>query len=62
MTVRELIFDSLENLENIYIDYGEYTKEMIPELYDRVYDVQVEKWYLDIKDKQACMVIVLNDY
>ncbi len=62
MTVRELIFDSLENLENIYIDYGEYTKEMTPELYDRVYDVQVEKWYLDIKDKQACMVIVLNDY
>lgn len=62
MTVRELIFDSLENLENIYIDYGEYVKEMTPELYDRVYDVQVEKWYLDIKDKQACMVIVLDDY
>lgn len=62
MTVRELIFDSLENLENIYIDYGKYVKEMTPELYDRVYDVQVEKWYLDIKDKQACMVIVLDDY
>lgn len=62
MTVRELIFDSLENLENIYIDYGQQVKEMTPELYDRVYDVQVEKWYLDIKDKQACMVIVLDDY
>lgn len=62
MTVRELIFDSLESLENIYIDYGGYTKEMTPELYDCVYGVQVEKWYLDIKDKRPCMVIVLDDY
>ena len=57
MTLNELIFDSLENLDTIYIDYGEYTKNLTNGLYEVLQDYQVEKWYLDIKQGKPCIVI-----
>lgn len=42
MVLKELIFDSLESLEAIHIDYGKYTKELTPELYDVVENIEEE--------------------
>lgn len=60
MVLKELIFDSLESLEAIHIDYGKYTKELTPELYDVVENIEVENWYLDVKEGQAVMVVKLD--
>lgn len=60
MVLKELIFDSLESLEAIHIDYGKYTKELTPELYDVVENIEVENWYLDVKECQAVMVVKLG--
>lgn len=57
MTLKELIFDSLENLDTIYIDYGRYIKNLTPALYDLLQNEKVEKWYLDIKDDKPCIII-----
>lgn len=57
MTLNELIFDSLENFENIFIDYGKYTKELTPELYDLLESCEVENWYLDTHQHKPCMVV-----
>lgn len=61
MTLNEFLFDSLENFENIYIDYGKYIKELTAELYDLLEGYEVEKWYLDIKHNQPCIVIKVAD-
>lgn len=61
MTLNEFLFDSLENFENIYIDYGKYTKELTAELYDLLEGYEVEKWYLDIKHHKPCIVIKVAD-
>ena len=60
MTLNELIFDSLENFEHIHIDYGRYTKELTPELYDLLEGCEVEQWYLDIKQHKPCIVIKVD--
>lgn len=57
MTLKELIFDSLESFEAIHIDYGKYTKELTPALYDELENCEVENWYLDIKQNKPYMVI-----
>lgn len=57
MTLNELIFDSVESFESIYVDYGKYTKELTPELYDLLENCEVEQWYLDIKQYKPCIVI-----
>ena len=57
MTLNEFIFDSLENFENIHIDYESYTKELTPELYDELESFEVENWYLDIKKGKACVIV-----
>lgn len=61
MTVNELIFDSLETFESMHIDYGEYTKELTPELYKMVEGYEVENWYLDIKDGKPCIIIKVDN-
>lgn len=61
MTLNELLFDSLENFENIYIDYEDHTKELTANLYDLLEGCEVEKWYLDIKHNKPCMVIKVAD-
>lgn len=61
MTLNEFIFDSLENFEHIHIDYGKYTKELTPELYDLLEGYEVEKWYLDIKHHKPCIIIKVVD-
>ena len=60
MTLRELIFDSLESFESIHIDYGKYTRELTSGLYETLYDYEVENWYLDIKHRKPCIVIKLD--
>ena len=57
MTLNEFLFDGLEDFENIHIDYGKYTKELTPELYDLLESCEVEQWYLDIKQHKACIII-----
>lgn len=57
MTLNEFLFDGLEDFENIHIDYGKYTKEMTPELYDLLESCEVEQWYLDIKHHKPCIII-----
>ena len=57
MTLNEFIFDSIESFEHIYIDYGEYIKELTPELYDLLENCEVEQWYLDIKQYKPCIII-----
>lgn len=57
MTLNEFIFDSFESFERIHIDYGKYTKELTPELYDLLEGCEVENWYLDIKHNKPCIVI-----
>lgn len=61
MTLKEFLFDSLESFENIYIDYGRYTKEMTSNLYDLLEGYEVEKWYLDIKNHAPCIIIKVAD-
>lgn len=60
MTLNEFIFDSLESFESIYIDYGKYTKELTPELYDMLEGCEVENWYLDIKQDKPCIIIKVD--
>lgn len=60
MTLNEFIFDSLEGLESVYIDYGKYTKELTAELYNLLEGCEVEKWYLDIKQNKPCIVIKVD--
>ena len=57
MSLNEFIFDSLENFEHIYIDYGKYTKELTPALYDELENCEVENWYLDIKEHKPYIVV-----
>lgn len=57
MTLNEFIFDSMESFESIYVDYGKYTKELTPELYDLLENCEVIQWYLDIKQYKPCIVI-----
>lgn len=61
MTLNEFIFDTLESFESIYLDYGEYTKELTPELYDAMEDCEVDNWYLDIKHNKPCIVVKLDN-
>lgn len=60
MTLNELIFDTLETFESIYIDYGNHTKKLSNGLYEALEDEEVLNWYLDIIDKKPCMVINLD--
>ena len=57
MTLKEFIFDSLEYLDSIYIDYGRYTKELTPALYKMLVNCEVKNWYLDIKEEKPCVVV-----
>lgn len=61
MTLRELIFDSMESLENIHIDFGRYTKELTEELYEQYYNNIVSSWYLCIKNNMPIMVVKLEE-
>lgn len=61
MTLRELIFDSMESLENIHIDFGKYTKELTEELYKQYYNNIVSSWYLCIKNNIPIMVVKLEE-
>ena len=60
MTLNEFIFDSMEDFESIHIDYGKYTKELTPELYDLLENCEVEKWYLSIKQHKPCIIIKVD--
>ena len=60
MTLNEFIFDSLENLENIYIDYGKYTKELTSALYNILENCEVTNWYLDVKHGKACIIVKVD--
>ena len=60
MTLNELIFDTLEGFESIYIDCGEYTKKLTSGLYELLENQEVEKWYLDIKQNKPCIIIKLD--
>ena len=61
MTLRELIFDSMESLENIHIDFGKYTKELTEELYEQYYNNIISSWYLCIKNNMPIMVVKLEE-
>lgn len=60
MTLNEMIFDTLESFESIHIDYGKYTKELTPELYEVLSDCEVENWYLDVKNNRPYIVIKVD--
>lgn len=60
MTLKEFLFDGLENFESVHIDYGKYTKELTPELYDLLESCEVEQWYLDIKYHKPCIIIKVD--
>ena len=60
MTLNEFIFNSLENLDSIHIDYGKYTKNLTSGLYEVLEGCEVENWYLDIKNGKPCVVIKVN--
>lgn len=57
MTLNEFLFDGVENFESIHIDYGKYTKELTPELYDILENCEVMQWYLDIKQFKPIIII-----
>ena len=57
MTLNEFLFDGVESFESIHIDYGKYTKELTPELYDLLEGCEVMQWYLDIKQYKPCIII-----
>lgn len=61
MTLKEFIFDSLENLDTIYIDYGKYIKNLTSGLYEVLQSQQVKSWYLDIKNDKPCIIIKLDN-
>ena len=60
MTLNELIFDSLEKPENIYIDYGKYIMPLAKKSYALLENCEVENWYLDIKDGKACIIVKVD--
>ena len=57
MSLNEFIFDSLENLDSIYVDYGKYIKALTPALYKIIKDCEVKNWYLDTKEGEPCVVV-----
>ena len=60
MSLNEFIFDSLENLDSFYIDYGKYIKELTPALYKILRNYEVKNWYLDTKEDKPCIVIKVD--
>ena len=57
MSLNEFIFDTLENLDSFYVDYGKYTKALTPALYKILKDSEVKNWYLDTKQDKPCVVV-----
>lgn len=64
MTVNELILTSLENLEAFEIDLGTTTKALYGAFYDRVYNQEIETYYLSVDrdTMQPKIIIKLKDY
>lgn len=64
MTVNELILTSLENLESFEIDLGTTTKALYGEFYERIYNAEIDYYYLSVdKDtNQPKIIIKLKDY
>lgn len=62
MTVNEFIFDTLESIDKFYIDNGANIKQLTPTLYKQYYNLEINKYYLDIIDNNAVVIIKLQNY
>lgn len=64
MTVRELVLISLEDLEAFEIDLGTTTKALYGEFYERIYNAEIESYYLtvDHDTNKPKIIIKLKDY
>lgn len=64
MTVKELIYLSLEDIEAFEIDLGTYTKPLHDDFYNIVANQEIETYYLSVdKDtNQPKIIIKLKDY
>lgn len=61
MTVNEFIFDTLDSLDKFYIDNGTNIKQLTPTLYKIYYQFEIEKYYLDIIENNAVIILKLQN-
>lgn len=58
MVLKELVLNSLENLDSFYIN----EKELTPKSYEMLADYVVKNYYLDINNGKAVAVVTLENY
>lgn len=58
MVLKELVLNSLENLDNFYVN----DKPLTDKTYGIHADYVVKNYYLDIKDNKAVMYVAMENY
>lgn len=58
MVLKELVLNSLENLDSFIVD----DKPLTPKSYEMSADYVIKNYYLDIKDNKAVAVVTLENY
>lgn len=58
MILKELVLDSLENLDSFYVN----DKALTPKSYEMLADYVVKNYYLDIKNGKAVAVVTMENY
>jgi hypothetical protein len=58
MVLKELVLNSLENLNSFYVN----DKPLTPKGYELLADYVIKNYYLDIKDNKAVAVVTMENY
>ena len=58
MVLKELVLNSLENLDSFIV----YDKPMTPKTYELLADYVIKNYYVDIKDNKAVVVVQMENY
>lgn len=58
MVLKELVLNSLENLDSFIAN----DKPLTPKMYEALADYIVKDYYLDIKDNKAVIVVQMENY
>ena len=58
MVLKELVLNSLENLDSFIAN----DKPLTPKMYEALADYVVKNYYLDIKDNKAVIVVQMENY
>lgn len=58
MVLKELVLNSLENLDSFIAN----DKPLIPKTYEALADYVIKNYYLDIKDNKAVIIVQMENY